>query len=87
MIIHRRLFDRKRRRLRDTRAPAYLTGAMFMNRNLTTVAFSIAALGLVAAFDIIAGAGISARIAMLATGGMLLINQLVESTSLRLQWS
>jgi hypothetical protein len=87
MMVYRRLFDRKRRRLRDTRAPAYLTGAVSMNRNLTTVAFSIAALGLVAAFDIIPGAGISAGIAMLAIGGVLFIGQLIEPTRLRLRRS
>jgi hypothetical protein len=42
---------------------------------------------LVAAFDIIPGAGISAGIAMLATGGVLFIGQLIEPTRLRLRRS
>ncbi len=49
-----------------------------MNHNITAVAFTIVALGLVAAFDIIPGAGFSAGIAMLAIGGVLFISQLIE---------
>ena len=49
-----------------------------MNHNITAAAFTIVALGLVAAFDIIPGAGISAGVAMLAIGGVLFIAQLIE---------
>ena len=55
-----------------------------MNLNLTAVAFTIAALGLVALFDIIPGAGIPAGVALLAIGGVLFIGQLIESSRLRL---
>ena len=57
-----------------------------MNRNLTTVAFTIAALGVVAAFDIIPGAGTSAGIVLLAIGGVLFLGQLIEPSRLRLLW-
>lgn len=43
-----------------------------MNHNLTAVALTIAALGLIAAFDIIPGAGFYAGIVMLTVGGGLL---------------
>jgi hypothetical protein len=43
-----------------------------MNPNLTAVAFTIAALGLVAVFDFIPGAGLTAGMIMLAIGGVLL---------------
>ena len=49
-----------------------------MNHNITAAAFTIVALGLVAAFDVIPGAGISAGIAMIAIGGVLFIAQLIE---------
>ncbi len=55
-----------------------------MNRNLTAVAFTIAALGLVAVFDIIPGAGIPAGVALLAIGGVLVIGQMIDSSRLRL---
>jgi hypothetical protein len=48
-----------------------------MNRNLTTVALTIVALGLIAAFDIIPGAGFYAGVMMLTVGGGLLIALLV----------
>jgi hypothetical protein len=57
-----------------------------MNRNLTAVVFTVAALGLVAVFDIIPGAGIAAGIALLAASGVLFIGQLIESSALRLWW-
>ena len=57
-----------------------------MNRNLTAVAFTIAALGLVAVFDIIPGAGIPAGMALLAIGGVLFTGQVIESSRLRLWW-
>ena len=57
-----------------------------MDRNLTTVAFTTAALGLLATFDIIPGAGTSAGIALLATGGLIVMGQLIEPSRLRLWW-
>ena len=39
-----------------------------MNANLTTVAFTIVVLGLLATFDIIPGAGFSAGLVILAVG-------------------
>ena len=54
-----------------------------MNRNLATVAFAIAALGLVAVFNIIPGAGTSAGLVMLALGGVLFLGQLLEQSSLQ----
>jgi hypothetical protein len=49
-----------------------------MNRNLATVAFTIAALGLVALFNVIPGASTSAGLVMLAIGGVLFLGQLLE---------
>jgi hypothetical protein len=48
-----------------------------LNHNLTAVAFTIVALGIVATFDIIPGAGFYAGITMLAIGGVVLLGQLV----------
>ena len=53
-----------------------------MNLNLTTVAFTIAALGLVAGFDLIPGAGLTAGMIMLAIGGVLLTGQLLDTSKL-----
>ena len=39
-----------------------------MNANLTTVAFTIVVLGLLATFDVIPGAGFSAGLVILAVG-------------------
>ncbi len=50
-----------------------------MDRNLTTVAFTILALGGIAAFDIIPGAGFTAGAVLLAAGAMLFIGQFVEA--------
>ena len=48
-----------------------------MNHNLTAVAFTLVALGIIAAFDIIPGAGFYAGVTMLAIGGVVLLGQLV----------
>jgi hypothetical protein len=48
-----------------------------LNRNLTAVAFTIVALGIIATFDIIPGAGLYAGITMLAIGAVALLDQLV----------
>ena len=55
-----------------------------MNRNLTIVAFTIAALGFVAVFNIVPGAGTLAGLVMLALGGVLFTGQLLEGSRLRL---
>jgi hypothetical protein len=57
-----------------------------MNHNLTAVAFTIAALGLVAVFEIIPGAGVPAGVALLAIGGVLFMGQWLEPSRLRLWW-
>ena len=48
-----------------------------MNHNLTAVAFTLVALGIVATFDIIPSAGFYAGVTMLAIGGVVLLGQLV----------
>src|SRR5215218_33218 len=58
-------------------APAYPTGAMSMNPNLTTVTFTLVVLGLLAAFDIVPGAGFYAGVAMLAIGAAVFTVQLI----------
>ena len=63
--------------LRAMCAPAYPTGAMSMNPNLTAVTFTLVVLGLLAAFDIVPGAGFSAGVAMLAIGAAVFTVQLV----------
>ncbi len=50
-----------------------------MDRNLTTVALTILALGGIAAFDIIPGADLTAGVILLAAGAMLFIGQFVEA--------
>ena len=52
-----------------------------MNRNLTTVTFTLVALGLVATFDIIPGAGFYAGVAMLAIGATVFTVQLIGRTT------
>ena len=49
-----------------------------MDRNLTTVALTILALGGMAAFDIIPGVGLTACVVLFAAGGMLFIGQFME---------
>jgi hypothetical protein len=49
-----------------------------MDRNLTTVAATLLALGGIAMFDIIPGAGFAAGIVLSAAGAMLFIGQFVE---------
>ena len=63
--------------LRAMCAPAYPTGAMSMNPNHTTVTFTLVVLGLLAAFDIVPGAGFYAGVAMLAIGAAVFIVQLI----------
>ncbi len=48
-----------------------------MNHNLTAVALTIFALGIIAAFEIIPGAGLYAGITMLLVGAVALLSQLV----------
>jgi len=55
-----------------------------MNLDLSTAAFTVAALGLMAAFDVIPGTGTSAVIPLLATGKVLC--QLVETIGFRFRW-
>ncbi len=50
-----------------------------MDRNLTTVALTILALGGMATFDIIPGADLTAGAVLLAAGAMLFIGQFVEA--------
>ena len=48
-----------------------------MNPNHTTVTFTLVVLGLLAAFDIVPGAGFYAGVAMLAIGAAVFIVQLI----------
>ncbi len=50
-----------------------------MDRNLTTVALTILALGGMATFDIIPGADLTAGAVLLAAGAMLFIGQFMEA--------
>ncbi len=50
-----------------------------MDRNLTTVALTILALGGMAGFDTIPGADLTAGAVLLAAGAMLFIGQFVEA--------
>ncbi len=50
-----------------------------MDRNLTTVALTVLALGGMAMFDIIPGAGFAAGVVLLVAGAMLFIGQFVEA--------
>src|SRR5215203_4434070 len=58
-------------------APAYVTGAMSMNTNLTAVTFTLVVLGLLAAFDIVPGAGFYAGVVMLTIGAAVFTVQLI----------
>ncbi len=49
-----------------------------MDRNITAVAATVLALGGIAMFDIIPGAGFTAGTVLLAAGAMLFVSQLVE---------
>lgn len=53
-----------------------------MNINLTAVALTVAALGGIAAFDVIPGAGLYAGIVMLAIGTGVLTGQLIMRNAL-----
>jgi hypothetical protein len=57
-----------------------------MNLDLSTAAFTVAALGLMAAFDVIPGTGTSAVIPLLATGKVLFLGQPVEPIGFRHWW-
>ena len=48
-----------------------------MNPNLTTVTFTLVVLGLLAAFDIVPGAGFSAGVVMLTIGAAVFTVQLI----------
>jgi hypothetical protein len=50
---------------------------MSMNPNLTTATFTLVVLGLLAAFDIVPGAGFYAGVAMLAIGAAVFTVQLI----------
>src|SRR5215207_6654254 len=58
-------------------ALVYATGAMSMNPNLTTVTVTLVVLGLLAAFDIVPGAGFYAGVVMLAIGAAVFTVQLI----------
>jgi len=57
-----------------------------MNLNLTTVALTLAVLGLVAEFDIIQGAGAWPSMTLFALGAMLFMGQGVHPSVSRLWW-
>jgi len=85
MVRHRRLSIGKRSAAERDACSLLTYGAVSMNLNLITVALTLAVLGLVAAFDVIPGAGAWAGMTMFALGGILLMGQLAGTSGFRRQ--